>query len=114
MNELERKRLEKAGFRVTNVSDFLEMDSDDVEYVEMKVNLSRRVREERKAQGLTQAALAERLGTGQARVAKAEGGDTSFDALIEALVALGLDRREIAAAIAGEGVETGSRVLAAA
>ena len=42
----------------------------DVEYIETKLALARRVRELRREQGMTQTALASLLGTSQSRVAK--------------------------------------------
>ena len=106
MRETKREQLEKSGYRVTTAAEFLALTPGDVEYVEMKVNLSRCLRDGRRAQGLTQQELAERLGTGQARVAKAESGEASFDALLETAVALGLKRHEIGLALAGESLET--------
>ncbi|RMH14809.1 MAG: helix-turn-helix domain-containing protein [Gemmatimonadetes bacterium] len=60
--------------------------------------LAGELRERRHAAGLTQAVLAERLGTSQARVARMEGADpgVSLDLLVRALLRLGADGRDIA------------------
>ncbi|HEX7091915.1 MAG TPA: helix-turn-helix domain-containing protein [Longimicrobiales bacterium] len=70
--------------------------------MELKLALSRALREKRTEQGLSQAALARRLGSSQSRVAKMESSDpsVSLDLLVRALLALASSRKEIGAAIA--------------
>jgi predicted transcriptional regulator len=97
-----RTRLENAGWRVGTAEDFLELSSEEAAYVKLKVALSRTLRERRTNQGLSQTALARRIGSSQSRVAKMEASDpsVSVDLLIRALLATGATPQDIAAAIA--------------
>lgn len=93
-----QKQLERAGWRVGDAGDFLELSEDERRFVEMKLALAVGLRERRERQGLTQAALARRLGSSQSRVAKIEAADrtVSLDLLIRGLLALGATRGEVA------------------
>ena len=66
--------------------------------IEMREALAAELRRRRLEQGLTQAALASRLGTSQSRVAKMEAGVT-LDLLVKGLVALGGSKLDVAKAI---------------
>lgn len=101
MNAEKKKRLEAAGWQATTVQEFLHLDAADVEYIETKLALSRRLRELRAKKHLTQTTLAAALKTSQSRVAKMERGDptVSVDLLLQALFRLGLSRKELARTI---------------
>ncbi len=101
MNSAKKKRLEAAGWKSTTVQGFLSLSDADMEYIETKLALSRRLRELRAKQALTQTELAVALKTSQSRVAKMEKGDptVSIDLLLQALFRLGATRRELARAI---------------
>ena len=98
MDSAKRKRLAAAGWRVGTAQEFLGLSPDEAAFVEVKLTLSARVRDERARLGLTQKALAKRLGSSQSRVAKLEAGDptVSLDLLARALIALGTRPRQIA------------------
>ena len=102
MDIKKRKRLEAAGFAVGAAAEFLELAPEEAILVEMRLALSRALRARRTATGVTQAALARRVGSSQSRVAKMEAGDpsVSLDLLIRALVAVGASRREVGQALA--------------
>jgi len=102
MDSTKRKKLEQSGWSVGSVSDFLGLTEDEAAYVELKLALSDELRKRREDQGLTQVALAEKLGSSQSRVAKMEASDAtvSVDLLIRGLLAAGASRRDIAGAIA--------------
>ena len=102
MDAARRKRLEKAGFAVGSAREFLEMSAEEAALVEMRLVLSRALRERRATAGLTQTALARLTGSSQSRVAKMEAGDpsVSLDLLIRALLAAGASRREVGQALA--------------
>ena len=87
--------------RVGTAAEFLKLSPEESAYVEMKFLLSRRLRDARLKEGLTQAELAERLGSSQSRVAKMEAGDrsVSIDLLLRALLQMGLSPRQIARVI---------------
>lgn len=103
MESTRRRRLEAAGFRVGTTADFLELSPDEAALVEMKAALAGRVREWRTRAGITQAALARRLGSSQSRVAKLEAGDpsVSLELLVRASIAAGASRREVARVLGG-------------
>jgi DNA-binding XRE family transcriptional regulator len=102
MDAKKRKRLEAAGFAVGSAAEFLDLAPEEAALVEMRLALSRALRERRADAGLTQAALARRIGSSQSRVAKMEAGDpsVSLDLLIRALLAAGASRRQVAQALA--------------
>jgi ribosome-binding protein aMBF1 (putative translation factor) len=102
MDRRKQKRLEKAGWSVGSASKFLNLTSAEEQLVEMKLSLGTRLRKARRRQNLTQAALAERMGSSQSRVAKMEAGDpaVSLDLLVQGMLAAGATPREIAAALA--------------
>lgn len=103
MDARKRARLEAAGFVVGDAGDFLALTDAERELVELRLRLSRKLREQRRKAHLTQGALAKRMGSSQSRVAKMEAADASVscDLLIAGLLAAGADRRELADAIAG-------------
>lgn len=69
--------MEAAGWTVGSVKEFLGLPEADAALIEMKLALSRSLRERRKKYGLSQVQLAERLHSSQSRIAKMEAGDPS-------------------------------------
>lgn len=102
MDDAKRKRLEAAGYTVTDTQEFLGLSDEEMGYIDLHIALSDAVRDRRKAHGLTQQELAARLGSSQSRVAKIEAGDTSvsLDLLVRALLATGATVADIADVIA--------------
>jgi DNA-binding XRE family transcriptional regulator len=102
MDAKKRKRLEKAGWSVGDAAAFLELSSEEAALIEMRIALSRSLKERRVAAGLTQAGLAKLLGSSQSRVAKLEAADpsVSLELLIRALLAVGASRKDVASALA--------------
>ena len=98
MDTKKRKRLEAGGWQVGTAADFLELTEAEATLVEMRLALSRSLRERRLAGGLTQTKLAKQLGSSQSRVAKLEAGDpsVSLDLLIRALLSVGATRKDVA------------------
>lgn len=92
-----KRKLEAAGWRVGDASQFLELTPDESAFVEIKLALARRVREVREEHNWTQAEFARRVGSSQSRVAKMEAADptVSVDLLVRSLLAAGADRREL-------------------
>src|ERR1017187_2423948 len=95
-----RARLEAAGFRVGTPTEFLELTPDESELIEVRLALSRLLRQVRAQSKLSQSALASRAHTSQPRVAKAETNDAtvSIDLMLRALFAAGADRQDVARA----------------
>jgi DNA-binding transcriptional regulator YiaG len=110
MKNNKRARLEERGWRVGSTAEFLDLTPEEIAFVETKLALCASVRERRKAQNISQTALAKRLSSSQSRVAKIEAADAtvSVDLLLRTLFALGATPRDVARAI-----QKGSRTAAA-
>jgi DNA-binding XRE family transcriptional regulator len=102
MDANKRKRLGAAGWKIGNTASFLGLSPEESALVDMRVALSRTLRERRVASGFTQTAFATQLGSSQSRIAKLEAGDpsVSLDLLIRALLVVGASRKEVATALA--------------
>ena len=102
MKKDKRARLERAGWKVGTVRDLLGLSRAEEALVELKLILSRGLRERRARRRLTQAQLARLLKSSQSRVAKMEAGDpsVSIDLLIRSLLAMGTTQRELAQVMA--------------
>jgi DNA-binding XRE family transcriptional regulator len=98
MKESKRKRLEASGWRVGSTKEFLNLSDQELEYIEIKLALSQKVRELRLEKKMTQEQTAKLLGSSQSRVAKIEAGDpsVSIDLQVKSLIALGASRDELA------------------
>jgi alkylhydroperoxidase/carboxymuconolactone decarboxylase family protein YurZ len=101
MDNVKKERLAKNGWTVGTVSEFLDLTPEETTLVEIKLALSRHLKQ-RRQQLMTQAALAERLQSSQPRIAKAENGDASvsIELLIKAILATGATPQEIGQVIA--------------
>lgn len=97
MKKTRREALERKGWRVGSVSDFLELSEADSALVELKLALGRTLRERRTERGLTQIELARQLRSSQSRIAKMEAADASVsvDLLVRSLFALGATPRDL-------------------
>jgi DNA-binding XRE family transcriptional regulator len=102
MRTLKQKRLEQAGWRVGEPRDFLGLDEQEAQFLEIKVALARLLRATRTRRRLTQVELAARIGSSQSRVAKIEAGDptVSVDLLVRSLLAAGASPEDLASAVA--------------
>ena len=98
MNTAKKQRLRRAGWVVGDTARFLQLTPEESQFLELKLALAAGVREARERCGLTQAALAERLGSSQSRVAKIEAADrsVSLDLMIRSLLTIGATPSEIA------------------
>lgn len=97
MDEAKRKRLEAAGWSVGTADDFLGLSKEESELVDMKIALSRKLKKYRRERHVSQRDLAQKIGSSQSRVAKAEAGDPSVstDLLIRALLSVGATPSDI-------------------
>ncbi|MCX6027941.1 MAG: helix-turn-helix transcriptional regulator [Chloroflexi bacterium] len=102
MEQAKRERLEAKGWKVGTVAEFLGLTPEESALVEIRVALSRSLRERREKQ-MTQAELAQRIHSSQPRIAKAEGGDhsVSIELLMHAMLATGATPHDIGRVIAG-------------
>ena len=97
MKAEKRRRLADAGWEETTVKDFLNLSEADVQYIEMKLALSRLLRSVRERRRLTQTKAAILLKTSQSRFARMEAGDpsVSLDLLVRGLFALGATSKDL-------------------
>lgn len=95
------KRLEAKGWAVGSADEFLELSEEESILVDLKLKLSRAVKEQREKKKLTQSQLAEHIHSSQSRVAKIEANDpsVSMDLTLRALVFAGASFEDIADAI---------------
>ena len=86
-----RESLESAGYIIGDADDFLEITEEESRLVDIRLAVSRAVRNARIARNLTQAQAAKVLNTSQPNVSKIEGaaGDVSLDLVYRSLFRLG-------------------------
>lgn len=91
MDAAKRKALESAGWKTGDAADFLEMNDEERQLLDARVELALAIRRQREAQHLSQKELGARLKTSQPRVAKIEraAADVSLDQLVRAFTAAG-------------------------
>jgi DNA-binding XRE family transcriptional regulator len=75
MNKTQRERFQRAGWKVGTVGEILELTPAEEALIETKLRLGGLVRTLRERSHLSQADLAERIGSSQPRVAKIENHD---------------------------------------
>ena len=98
MKRDKQRRLERAGWQVSNAATFLGLPETEQRFIDLKLALATGLRQLRERRGLTQAALAKQLGSSQSRIAKLEAADTSVsvDLMIRSLISVGAGPAEIA------------------
>lgn len=101
MQANKRAKLETAGWKIGNTADFLNLTADESMYIEMKLALSRSLRERRLSKKLSQIELAKMIHSSQSRIAKMEAGDpsVSIDLIMKSLLALGASPKDVAKTI---------------
>lgn len=102
MNRAKRKRLAAKGWEIGTAKGFLKLSPEEAAYVELKVALSKNLKETRREKRLTQQQLARLLKSSQSRVAKMEAGDpsVSLDLLVRSLLMLGTSKKRLARILA--------------
>jgi len=98
MNISKKTRLQQHGWAVGETAEFLNLTPQEAQFVELKLALAAGVRQMREQRGISQAALAEQLGSSQSRIAKMEAADRSVtvDLMMRSLLAIGATPGEIA------------------
>jgi hypothetical protein len=104
MNTAKKKRLEASGWKVGSTTEFLNLSSEEVAYIELKLALSKALQELRKSKKITQVDLARLIKSSQSRVAKMEAADSSvtIDLIFRSLFALGASRKKVVGMLAGK------------
>lgn len=95
------KHVKALGWKDGTVAEFLGLTPEESALIEIKLALSRKLRERREKR-MTQAQLAKELQSSQSRIAKAETGDksVSIELLVRAMLATGATPKEIGKTIA--------------
>ena len=103
MEKRRRDRLEKDGWKISTVAEFLSLSPDEEALVEARIALTRRIRQVREARGLTQVQVAKLIGSSQSRVAKMEAADrsVSIDMMMRTLFRLGQSPKQVGRALGG-------------
>ena len=80
MDDIIKARLEAAGFQEMTVSEFLGLTPEENEWIEMRLALSRLIKQRREASRLTPQELKKRFGPDAARISKMDnsGEDISL------------------------------------
>jgi transcriptional regulator with XRE-family HTH domain len=108
-----KKCLRRKGWTVGDAKDFLGLSDEEEAYIELKLALSRKLRQRRARKKLTQMQLARMIKSSQSRVAKMEAGDptVSLDLLIRSLLVLGTSKTEFARVISASHLTDGKNNL---
>lgn len=101
MHKAKKDRLAKKGWRFGSADELLGLSPEESAYIELKLDLSEKLRQKRIRKKLTQGDLAQLISSSQSRVAKMEAGDpsVSVDLLVRSLLALGVSRKELGRSI---------------
>ena len=101
MDAKKRKALETAGYQVTDAATWLGLSPEDEAIVNMRTNFAMEIERICAAKGITQQALAEKIGTRQSGVARMlnHPAKVTIDSLIRVLLLLGTTPKRIAALI---------------
>ena len=102
MEKSKKEKLEKNGWKVGDIDEFLGLNEAEIAIIEMRVALAKALVERRKKMGLSQVTVAQNFGTSQSRVAKMEKADAhiSLELLIRILFSLGASKKELLKAMA--------------
>lgn len=97
-------KLQKAGWKVGTVQEFLRLSDEECALIELRLALAQGLKNLRNEKNLTQHELAKLLETSQSRVAKMEAADVSvsIDLIVKSLLKLGVTRRELGKIIGGK------------
>lgn len=101
MKKSKKEKLEKAGWKIGSVQEFLKLSNEEVAFIEMKLALAKYLKDMRIKKKLTQDQLAHALHSSQSRVAKMEAGDptVSMDLIVRSLLSLGTSPKQLARVI---------------
>ncbi len=98
MHSSKSKRLEVKGWKVGSAKEFLGLSSQEETYIEIKLRLAEKLRNQRLRCHMTQLDLARAIKSSQSRVAKMEAGEASvsLDLLVRTLLVLGASGSDLA------------------
>ena len=114
MRKQKKERLEAAAWKVGSAAEFLGLRAEEQAIVAVRAGLAKVLRDARIGRALTQAQLAQLIGSSQSPVAKMEAADSSvsIDLLVRSLVASGTSGATIGQAFADIGPKRKVRRIA--
>lgn len=101
MNNSKIERFKSQGWEVGDSSDFLGLTPQETAFIDLKLALSKRLKELRLSQNISQESLAKKIKSSQSRVAKIETCDSSvsMDLILKTIFSLGGTNQDILEAI---------------
>jgi hypothetical protein len=101
MEKAKKERLQKKGWKVGDLDEFLALSPAEMAIIEMKVSLAKALVAKRKSNGETQVSVAALAKTSQSRYAKVEHADASvsLELMIKMFFSLGADKKELLKAL---------------
>jgi DNA-binding XRE family transcriptional regulator len=102
MDTAKRQRLEAKGWKVGNTTEFLQLSPEENALIELKLALTKQLKELRISQNFSQYDVAQKIKASQSKVAKIEACDPTIplDLIIKTLLYLGATNQDIAQIIA--------------
>jgi DNA-binding XRE family transcriptional regulator len=96
-----KQKFEAAGFRIGDAADFLDLDEHDRLYLEIRRSLGRLLRRMREETRASQTTFGQAIHMDQSTISRTEKADArvSFELILNALIASGATRDDIARAI---------------
>ena len=103
MEMAKKEKLQKKGWKVGDIDEYLGLSPAEMAIVEMKAALAKALVAKRKACGETQVSAAILAKTSQSRYAKVEHADSnvSLELMIKMFFALGANKKELIKVLAG-------------
>jgi ribosome-binding protein aMBF1 (putative translation factor) len=97
MREDKKRRLASKGWKVGTTAEFLQLSPQESAYVEIKLELAQKLRQQRLKRNMSQSQLAKLVRSSQSRVAKMEAADptVSLDLLVRSLLIAGSTPTEV-------------------
>lgn len=90
-------RLKSQGWEVGNTADFLKLSQEEIALIDFKIALTKRLKELRIKQNLSQESLAQKIKSSQSRIAKIEAGEQniSLDLILKTMFSLGATNQDL-------------------
>ena len=97
MRESKKRRLASKGWKTGTTAEFLQLSPQEAAYVEIKLELAEKLRQQRQKRKMSQSQLAKMVRSSQSRVAKMEAADptVSLDLLVRSLLIVGSSSTEV-------------------
>ena len=102
MSKTRKEELAEAGFEETTIQKFLDLSDIDMKLIDLKIELGKLLKKQRKVKKLTQSQLADIVKTNQARIARIENADNSvsIDSILISLYSVGTKEKDISGVFA--------------